>query len=69
MPPVIRIALVPHDYGLGEVVLRAYECLRIAGIVPVGYATGKQPWIALKANNREKAYAALSAGGFDFKEL
>ena len=63
------IALVPDSYGIGEVVLRAYECLRLVGITPIGYATIDEPLIMLKSSNRKRALAALFAAGFDFREI
>jgi hypothetical protein len=69
MKPIARITLFPHSCGRGEVVLRAYECLREAGINPVGYTFIGQPRITLSLRTRKKGLAALLAGGFDFKEV
>ena len=69
MQPNARIALFPHSCGRGEVVLRAYECLREAGISPVGYAFNDEPRITLTSKTRKRGLAALLAGGFDFKEI
>ena len=69
MQPVTRVALVPDPYGNGEVVVRAYECLRLVGITPAGYATVDEPLIVLKPRDRKRALAALFAAGFDFREI
>ena len=69
MKPIARITLFPHSCGRGEVVLRAYECLREAGINPVGYTFVGEPRITLTLKTRKKGLAALLAGGFDFKEV
>jgi hypothetical protein len=69
MRPVTCIALVPDPYGIGEVVVRAYECLHLAGIAPIGYATVDEPLIVLKPSNPKRALAALFAAGFDFREV
>ena len=63
MPPT-RVALVPH-HGKGEVVVRAYECLRLAGIAPVGYTFNAHSFILLSPNTRQKAMTALLAAGFE----
>jgi hypothetical protein len=67
--PVAHIALVPHSCGRGEVVLRAYECLREAGINPVGYTFSGEPRITLTLKTRKRGLTALLAGGFDFREV
>jgi len=67
MQPV-RIALVPF-HGKGEVVLRAYDCLREARIRPLGYSFNAHAFILLKPKTRERALAALLAGGFKFHEV
>jgi hypothetical protein len=69
MPPLTRIALVPHPYGIGEVVVRVFECLRLAGITPTGYATVDEPVITLRSRDRKRAFAVLFAAGFDFREV
>ena len=51
MRPVTCIALVPDPYGIGEVVVRAYECLHLAGIAPIGYATVDEPLIIVVRKN------------------
>ena len=68
MLPVVRIALVPH-HGKGEAVLRAYECLRVAGISPVGYRFNKDTTILLTQKTCKRGLAALLAGGIEFNQI
>jgi hypothetical protein len=69
MPPVARIALIPCGFGKGEVIVRAFECLRIAH-VPAGGMVGRRPTNdTAQAKHRKKATAALLAVGFHFREL
>jgi hypothetical protein len=67
--PVTCIALVPEPYGIGEVVVRAYECMRLVGISPAGYLTVDEPLIMFKPRDRKRALASLFAAGFDFREV
>ena|SRR5271170_1800258 len=60
MQPVTCVALVPDPYGNGEVVVRAYECLRLVGITPAGYATVDEPLIVLKPRDRKRAWPRCS---------
>jgi hypothetical protein len=68
MPPVVRIALVAH-HGKGEPVLRAYECLREAGIKPAGYTFNNETLLLLTQKTCKRGVAALHAGGFEFSEV
>jgi hypothetical protein len=69
MRPVTCIALVPEPFGIGEVTVRAYECLRVAGISPIGYMTVDEPLLTLKPSDRKRALAVLFEAGFDFREV
>jgi hypothetical protein len=63
----VRVAIVPDSLGKGEAILHAYECLREAGIKPVGCEV-TEPAILLEPTTREKGLAALLAAGFWFRE-
>ncbi len=69
MSPLACVALIPDPYGIGEVVVRAYECLRLVGISPAGYSTSDEPLIMLRPRDRKRALAALFAAGFDFRQI
>jgi hypothetical protein len=69
MQPASRIALVADPYGIGEVIVRAYECLRLSGIAPIGYVTVDEPIISLRNRDRKRGLAVLFAAGFDFREI
>jgi hypothetical protein len=66
MRPLTCIALVPEPFGIGEVIVRAYECLLLAGISPVGYTTVDEPLLTLKPRDRRRALAVLFEAGFEF---
>ena len=71
MPSVVRVArvvIIPDSLGKGEAILHAYECLREAGIQPLGCVV-TEPAILLEPQKRERALAALQAAGFEIKEL
>jgi hypothetical protein len=69
MRPFTCIAFVPEPFGIGEVIVRAYECLFLAGISPVGYTTVDEPLLTLKPHDRKRALAVLFEAGFDFREV
>ena len=71
MPSVVRIArvaIIPDSLGKGEAILHAYECLREAGIQPLGCEV-TEPAILVAPEIRGKALAALLAAGFEIKAL
>ena len=65
---MLRFALIPSQYDLGEVVLRAYECLREAGIKPVGFVCDDDPRMTLAPETHARSIALLLAAGFEFSE-
>ena len=70
MPSVVRVArvvIIPDSLGKGEAILHAYECLREAGIRPLGCEV-TEPAILVAPEKREKALDALLAAGFELKE-
>jgi hypothetical protein len=68
MLPVVRFARVPGAFALGEVVLRAYDCLREAGIKPFAFVCSDDPRMVLAPKTRQRAIAALLAAGFTISE-
>jgi hypothetical protein len=69
MLPVIRFRLVPGASAVGDVVLRACDCLREAGIKPFAFVCGEDPRMTLTPNTRGRAIAVLRAAGFNFTEI
>jgi hypothetical protein len=65
---VVRVAIIPDSLGKGEAIPHAYECLRGAGIRPLGCEV-TEPAILVAPETREKALAALISAGFEIKEL
>jgi len=53
---------------VGEVVLRAYESLREAGIKPFAFVCSDEPRMTLAPETHKKAIAVLLAARFDFSE-
>lgn len=66
--PVIHFALIPGAFGVGDVVLRAYESLREAGIKPFAFVCSDNPRMTLAPETYQRAIAVLLAAGFDFSE-
>ena len=65
---IARVAIIPDSGGKGETILHAYECLREAGIKPLGCEV-TEPAILLPPTTRDRALAALLGAGFIIKEL
>jgi hypothetical protein len=68
MLPIIRFALVPGAVAVGDVVLRAYECLREAGIKPFAFVCSDDPQMTLAPETHQRAMVVLRAAGFAFRE-
>jgi hypothetical protein len=71
MKLVVHIVFARSLPGLGSVVLRAYECLRQAGINPIGFVCSDrdEPQMTLAPKTYKRAFAVLLAGGFEFNEV
>jgi hypothetical protein len=65
---VVRFALVPGAFAMGDVVLRAYDSLREAGIKPFSFVCSDDPRMTLAPETHERAIAVLLAAGFVFSE-
>jgi hypothetical protein len=65
---VIRFALVPGAFAMGDVVLRAYDSLRGADIKPFSFVCSDDPRMTLAPETHERAIAVLLAAGFVFSE-
>jgi hypothetical protein len=63
--PVIRFGPVP-GLRLRDVVLRANECLREAGIKPVGVVVSDEPHMMISPRIYARSVAVLTAAGFKF---
>jgi hypothetical protein len=68
MLPVIHFALIPGAVAVGDVVLRAYDSLREAGIKPFAFVCSDDPRMTLAPESYQEAIAVLLAAGFDFRE-
>jgi hypothetical protein len=68
MLPVIRFTLIPGAAAMGDVVLRAYESLRDAGIKPFSFVCSDDPRMTLAPETYQRAITILLAAGFDFSE-
>ena len=68
MLPVIRFTLIPGAAAMGDVVLRAYESLREAGIKPFSFVCSDNPRMTLAPETYQRAITILLAAGFDFSE-
>jgi hypothetical protein len=68
MLPVIHFTLIAGSVAMGEIVLRAYESLREAGIKPFSFVCGDDPRMTLAPETYQKAIAVLLANGFEFSE-
>jgi hypothetical protein len=68
---VVHIVFARGLPGIGHVVLRAYECLREAGIKPIGFVCSdrEEPRMTLAPKTHKRAFAVLLAGGFEFSEV
>jgi hypothetical protein len=64
---VVRVSLISDSVGKGQAILHAYECLRKAGVQPLGCDV-IEPAILLAPTTRDTALAALVAAGFLIKE-
>ena len=70
MPSVVRVArvaIIPDSLGKGEAILHAYECLREAGIQPLGCEVTEHA-ILVEPEKRGRALTALLAAGFELKD-
>jgi hypothetical protein len=63
------ITLIPGKLGKGEVLLRAYECLRLARVDPIASRSEDPLRLLLRPKARNRGVAALRAAGFDFTEI
>ena len=68
MLPVIHFTLIPGAAATGDVVLRAYESLREAGIKPFSFVCSDNPRMTLAPETYQRAITILLAAGFDFSE-
>jgi hypothetical protein len=68
MLPVIHFTLIPGAAAMGDVVLRAYESLREAGIKPFSFVCSDNPRMTLAPETYQRAITILLAAGFDFSE-
>ena len=66
MLPIIHFAFVPGALDIGDVVLRASECLREAGITPFGSVFSDHPQMTFSPQTHASAVAVLTAAGFKF---
>jgi hypothetical protein len=66
MLPTIRFAFVPGALDIGDVVLRAGECLRASGITPLGSVFSDEPRMTFSPDTHARAVAVLTAAGFKF---
>ena len=63
------ITLNPGTLGKGEVLLRAYECLRLAHVAQIASRSDNPLRLLLKPKARNRGVAALRAAGFEFTEI
>ena len=68
MLPIIQFALIPGAVAVGDIVLRAYECLREAGIKPFAFVCSDDPRMTLAPETHQRAIAVFRAAGFAFRE-
>jgi hypothetical protein len=66
MLPIISFDFVPGALHIGDVVLRASECLREAGIKPFGSVFSDHPQMTFSPATHATAVAVLTAAGFKF---
>jgi hypothetical protein len=68
---VVHIVFARGLPGIGNVVLRAHQCLREAGIKPVGFvcSDSEEPRMTLAPQTSKKALALLLESGFEFNEV
>jgi hypothetical protein len=66
---VIRFALIPGAFAMGDVVLRAYDSLRQADIKPFSFVCSDDPRMTLAPDTQERAIAVLLAAWFVFTEI
>lgn len=63
-----RISLVPRG-GKGASLVQAYECLRVAAVVPLGYEFDHNTLISVRSSKLAKGMQALRAAGFEVTEF
>jgi hypothetical protein len=66
MLPTVRFAFVPGAIDIGNVVLRANECVRASGIKPIGFIFSDEARMTFSLDTYAAAVAVLDAAGFKF---